>query len=285
MNVWTAHGPYGGSVHALAINPTTPSTLYAGTYGSGVYRTTDSGGRWTAVNTGLSDLDVHALAINKTTPSTLYAGTYGGGVFRSTDSGGGWTAVNTGLDGSGVCALAIDKTTPSTLYAGTHWGTFRSTDSGDTWRPVNSGLGLRFPPPEINALAIDPTTPSTLYAGTFNFGVFKSTDSGGSWSALNTDLTNTYVSALAIDPRTPSTLYAGTGAGVFDLEQVSSVPTCTGDCDGSGDVTVNELITLVSIALGTAQPSACQHGIPSGGEVTISLIIQAVNNALDGCGG
>jgi len=64
-------------VFALAINPATPSTLYAGTYGGGVFQSTNSGGSWSAVNTGLSGdaLSVHALAIDPATPSTLYAGT------------------------------------------------------------------------------------------------------------------------------------------------------------------------------------------------------------------
>jgi hypothetical protein len=54
-----------------------------------------------------------------------------------------------------------------------------------------------------------------------------------------------------------------------------------GDCDGSGDGTVNELITMVNIALGNA--GTCPHGIPSDAEVNVALIIQAVNNALNGC--
>jgi hypothetical protein len=58
---------------------------------------------------------------------------------------------------------------------------------------------------------------------------------------------------------------------------------CIGDCDRSGEATVDELITLVNIALGNAQPSACPDGVPSGTEVDIALIIQAVNNALNGC--
>ncbi|MFA5873549.1 MAG: hypothetical protein WC832_06260, partial [Anaerolineales bacterium] len=67
-------------VRALAIDPTTPSTLYAGTYG-GVFKSTNGGGNWSALNTGLTNTDVYALAIDPTTPSTLYAGTHGGGVF------------------------------------------------------------------------------------------------------------------------------------------------------------------------------------------------------------
>jgi hypothetical protein len=65
---------------------------------------------------------------------------------------------------------------------------------------------------------------------------------------------------------------AGTAPGV-----------CTGDCNGTGSVTVDEIITLVNIALGTAQPSTCPHGVPSGAEVDVAVIIQAVNHALNGC--
>jgi len=58
---------------------------------------------------------------------------------------------------------------------------------------------------------------------------------------------------------------------------------CAGDCDASGDVTVNELITLVNIDLGNADNSACPSGIPAGDTVDITLIITAVNNALGMC--
>jgi len=61
-------------------------------------------------------------------------------------------------------------------------------------------------------------------------------------------------------------------------------PPCVGDCDGGDAVTVNEIITLVNIALGNTEPSACPHGIPGGAEVNVALIIQAVNHALNGCG-
>lgn len=60
---------------------------------------------------------------------------------------------------------------------------------------------------------------------------------------------------------------------------------CVGDCDGSRVVTVNEIIALVSIALGDAQPSACPDGIPNGAELNIAVLIQAVNSALNGCSG
>lgn len=36
-NVWTSHGPEGGTIRVLAIDPATPTTLYAGTSGGGVF--------------------------------------------------------------------------------------------------------------------------------------------------------------------------------------------------------------------------------------------------------
>jgi hypothetical protein len=41
----------------------------------------------------------------------------------------------------------------------------------------------------------------------------------------------------------------------------------------------------VNVALGNAQAEACPHGVPSGAEVNVALIIQAVNSALSGCSG
>ena len=45
INVWTSHGPGTVSIRALAIDPSTPSTLYAGTAagGGGVSKSTDGG--------------------------------------------------------------------------------------------------------------------------------------------------------------------------------------------------------------------------------------------------
>jgi len=60
---------------------------------------------------------------------------------------------------------------------------------------------------------------------------------------------------------------------------------CVGDCDGTGNGSIGSLVTLVSIALGSAPLSACPYGVPSGGPVTVALLIQAVDNTLDGCPG
>lgn len=65
----------------------------------------------------------------------------------------------------------------------------------------------------------------------------------------------------------------------------TSAPTpCVGDCDGSCDVSISELIVGVNIALGTLSIDRCPAFDPSGnGSVEINELIAAVANALNGC--
>ena len=105
-------GIWGGDIRALAIDPQTPATLYAGTNG-GVFKSTDRGGTWHAANSGLTAFEVLALAVDPLAPETLYAGT-NGGVFVSTNGGGSWSAANTGLTSVDVRALAIDPAANAT---------------------------------------------------------------------------------------------------------------------------------------------------------------------------
>ncbi|MFI5365735.1 MAG: choice-of-anchor Q domain-containing protein, partial [Candidatus Binatia bacterium] len=61
---------------------------------------------------------------------------------------------------------------------------------------------------------------------------------------------------------------------------------CVGDCNGNGSVTVDEILTLVNIALGDTPITACEAGNANhDGEITVDEILTAVNNALNGCGG
>ncbi len=63
---------------------------------------------------------------------------------------------------------------------------------------------------------------------------------------------------------------------------------CVGDCSGDSTVTIDELILLVNIALGNAPMTACpgddQWACNEGGIEVVTCIIEAVNNALYGCG-
>jgi hypothetical protein len=61
---------------------------------------------------------------------------------------------------------------------------------------------------------------------------------------------------------------------------------CPGDCDGSQDVTIEELVTMVNIALFRDTFLACSPGDANhDGRIKINELLTAVNKALNGCGG
>ena len=66
-----------------------------------------------------------------------------------------------------------------------------------------------------------------------------------------------------------------------------AVPTpgaCVGDCNGGGNVTVDELILCVNIALGNQPVGSCRNCDPGGdGVVTVDELVRAVNAALSDC--
>jgi len=176
------------------------TTLAAGTFGSGLFRSTNQGVSWEPVNAGPAAVSTRHLAASG---SNLLAATYGGGVLRSTDQGRSWMAANVGLNAASVISLVEDR---GTLFAGASGGfVYRTTNQGQSWTTVNSGL----PACEVRALVV---AGASLLAGT-NCGVYASYNQGESWRAINDGLTNRDVHALIARG---TTLFAGTySGGVF----------------------------------------------------------------------
>jgi hypothetical protein len=72
--------------------------------------------------------------------------------------------------------------------------------------------------------------------------------------------------------------------GAFRVVSSGSLVPCTGDCDGNGSVSIDELVRGVSIALGNASVDDCPTFDSNGdGLVTVAELVEAVNFALDGC--
>ncbi|HEV8486967.1 MAG TPA: SBBP repeat-containing protein, partial [Blastocatellia bacterium] len=211
-------GLEGTPVSALAVDPRSPSIIYAGLdYINRVVRSTDAGASWSGAPWYAPRLPngVTVLAVDPQDSSTVYAGVgsasyQDGGLLKSTDSGTSFQPTGFTLTNADIFSIAIDPGTPSTLYVGTGLyqgyfagggkGILKSTDGGSTWTEMNNGLADLY----VAALAIDPSTPSTIYAGTLK-GLCKSIDGGNSWAKTKIAAS---VVALALDPFTPATIYA-----------------------------------------------------------------------------
>jgi uncharacterized repeat protein (TIGR01451 family) len=151
-------------VNLLAMDPINPSTLYAGLYYNGLYKSTDGGTSWS--RTTMTSSPLSALTLDPSNPSTLYAGT-SNGLFKSTDAGSSWQGVNHGLTNRTVNAVAISPTNPLVLYAGTANDVFKSTDGGMIWGVTGTGQAGAV----VYALAIDPNNAQTIYSGAATGGV------------------------------------------------------------------------------------------------------------------
>jgi photosystem II stability/assembly factor-like uncharacterized protein len=216
---------------ALALSPSYSAerTIFLGTQDVGVLRSTDDGGTWKTINTGLAATWVEALAVSPAyaTDRTVFAGTHDLGLFRSTNRGGSWEEINSGITYSGIVAVAISPMflNDRTVFALTPYDVFRSIDAGATWSKIPVPSFGFSNVPGFNALVVSPsfTLDRTLFvaeggpAAAPARGVLRSTDGGNSWQVMNHGLTDTNVRKLAMSPTfaTDKTLFAITPGGVF----------------------------------------------------------------------
>jgi hypothetical protein len=102
----------------------------------------------------------------------------------------------------------------------------------------------------------------------------------GAGNSVNLDFVETTGDESAI-----TMLMVVVGGGATPTPTVTPLPSgCAGDCNDDGAVAINELITGVNIALGSAAVGTCPSFDSSGdGTVAINELIAAVSRALNGC--
>jgi hypothetical protein len=196
------------SLLSFAIDPVTPTTLYAGVAGNpAVFKTTNAADNWApAGNAAPPFFFPVSLAVDPHSPSTLFVAesSSGGGVFRSTDSGSTWESVGLATTGAHGLFVGVSPQTANLVYAVTNGGgIFKSTDGGTNWTPIRSGFGR---------LVFDPVSASTLYFVSSFEGILKTTNGGQTWTPVNNGLNAASATSLTIDPVFPSILYAAVPA-------------------------------------------------------------------------
>jgi photosystem II stability/assembly factor-like uncharacterized protein len=190
---------------ALLVDRTTSSIVYAGTEGSGVHRSLNSGSTWQPWSAGMLGVGARAIRINGN--GTILLGTeFGDGVWRSTDLASTWTPADTFGNANSVLALATTSS-PSIVYAAAYGtGVYKSLNGGLSWSLTDTTVINHF----CRALVAYPTNPSVVYAGTGN-GIFRTVNGGTNWSAVGVGIpTGTSIRCLVLDNANPSILYAGT---------------------------------------------------------------------------
>jgi photosystem II stability/assembly factor-like uncharacterized protein len=197
-------------VAAVAIHPSNPNIVLAGTRGGGLYRTTNGGSTWSKVvgNVAGEDLDFHSIVFSPSNPAIVYAGGHTW-IYRSTTTGQSWGNADSSLVYPWGFALAIHPTQPETVLAGSnakfpYGGVYKRTQPSDPFLLKPTGMEDTF----VMDIELDPINPSILYAATWGAGIFRSNDGGLTWSAK---YGYPYTISLETVPQGSLTiLYAGT---------------------------------------------------------------------------
>lgn len=150
VNAFT-YGNVSGRVTSIAVDPATPTTVWAGSAGGGVWKSTDSGVTWLPMTDGAVSGGIGAIAIDPTNSQIVYAATGednactdicppSRGILKTVDGGATWSLVGASTFDtapSGVYfffgSIAVDRITHTSLVAATNQGLYTSADSGVTW--------------------------------------------------------------------------------------------------------------------------------------------------------
>lgn len=206
-------GPYGGTITSIAIDPSNPQVIYAGSYGSGVYKSIDGGNNWRSAINGLINQYVYSLAIDPAHSNTIYAGTYHSQVYKSLDGGNSWSWSGNGIqDQAVVYSIAVDPSTPTRVYACTRgsstngtapWNgiVYRSTDSGQTWIPSLTNVGGSSVKDWAYSLVINPNYPYQVFTATHESGPYRSDNYGANWYAISHGINDLSGRAIVISPQ------------------------------------------------------------------------------------
>ncbi|GEM_PF-2208374 len=192
-------------VSSISINTVNRSTVYLGTEGQGVYRSSDAGLSWSGRNSGM--LGIAAREIRRNGNGELLLGTdFGDGIWRSTDQGNSWIQSTSLATSNAITAIAITNNS-SIVYAAAYGsGVYKSVDGGINWTITDSTVINHF----VRTLEAVPATNDRLYAGTGN-GVYKTLNGGVSWQASSAGIpASTSIRSMVIDPVNTNNIYVGT---------------------------------------------------------------------------
>jgi photosystem II stability/assembly factor-like uncharacterized protein len=210
---WTDLGPFQstvtkngtpgkGRLTCMAIHPSSPNTIYVGSPGGGIWKTTNAGSTWQPLtdNNALR-MQIYSIAIDPNNQSVVYAGTGENAnvVIKSTDSGQTWFNLGSGPTGF-IRKILIHPTNSSIVFAAADNGLYRSTNGGTSWTQVST-----IPREDVE---FKPGDPNIMYTcGKTRVSI--STNGGVNWATLGATqgITNNDRSLIAVTPNNPNYVY------------------------------------------------------------------------------
>ncbi|MDH7603574.1 MAG: T9SS type A sorting domain-containing protein [Melioribacter sp.] len=193
-----SNGPASEPISSLIVNSN--GYIFAGTYGKGVFLSTDNGNSW--LQTSLSDKWVNCMVISPN--GSIFVGTDNAGIYRSTDNGTTWTTVNKNIAWTWICSFAFNSS--GHIYVGTIMGgLYYSTDNGDNWNPININLQ------SATITSIIFNSNGDIFIGTDGHSIYRSKDNGVTWTKIGWTGAKIYSFIISRSNK----IFAGTAEGIY----------------------------------------------------------------------
>jgi len=222
------------AIPKLAVDPSAPNRVFAGTRGDGVWVTEDFGKSWKKPCYGKRGPGkVRCVTLDPKDPNTVYAGTEPIDIFVSRDAAKSWTRFASVWDVPWVSTvtypvstvephvreITIDPKDSKTIYAALQVGyILKSTDSGATWKLLDKELDC-----DVHTIVIDPENTDNIFIATgghdYRLGktngkaLYISKDAGENWSPTGMEFSQEYSVPLIMHPKNPKVLYSAMAHG------------------------------------------------------------------------
>ncbi len=173
------------SILDLAISPTNPAVIYAGTVDDGILRSGNGGQSWA---TSKSDFTyVRRILLDPSNENVLYIIARSGqemAFFKTVDKGVNWKRLLLQRDQSQPIVLdaLVDQKNPQIVYASDNTGgIYKSVDGGNEWRAI---YWAEFP---VTAMVMDSQDSNRIYFATNNEKIYVTGDGGKTFKTIQTD--------------------------------------------------------------------------------------------------
>ncbi len=213
----SADTPPVGTVSSFAF---VDATAYAGSFGGGMFQSTDKGATWTEINTDLDNPYVTALSVAtlRSGEKMVYAATSGGGVFVRGHRSRKWAEAKAGLTNQDIRSVAVTSAVNEDEGDGIYvsapgTGIFRSSNYGGSWCAANVGLTCT----SVLCLVAggDEGFGERLFAGTCSGSLFCTTAGETCWKEANCGMQGLPILSMTARHRSDgrADIFAGTDGG------------------------------------------------------------------------
>jgi PKD repeat protein len=214
----------GGDGMDCFIDWSNDQVMYGEQYQGSLNRTTNGGGAWTGITTGLTGTGAWVTPWHQDplTANTIYCGYQQ--LFKSTNQGTSWSQIGTMSVSNQIVEFAVAPSNPQVIYVINGNTLFKTTNGGTSWTNVTGTIPTGSA--QMTWVAVEDDDPNSVWVTLSGYSsgnkIFMSSNGGTSWTNYSTGLPNLPANCVTYWNGTKDALYVGCDVGIFYRDSTMS---------------------------------------------------------------